>query len=759
MSWFDTSGLAELAKNALKEAQKTIDKALDIQDEEMIISSAPAVTRQKQTQVQDKCKTEPATPIQPLWPATTNPSLWGSFTGSFFDNPKNIEMVTTPPKSSSSPATEAVLTTENQAFGGSNININFDKRQSVYSNSDSIEVLSSPATPCSGITSPSVTVYNSESVEVITTPTSSELCSPDSKISPDSVEVITSDEIFEDDDDSMSFNTVMDDSTTTVQPVTVVTTSPSLSKQTSISSNTEPTTITSQMTSSSCVTDSCESVKTLTDSNSSIKNKTNTSTTSLKSVVDDSLIDSQTLLSDSTQSFEDIQIPDNTSNEEKDMVKVNSGATSGHTSADEVETTTSSDIEIISNPNGDSSSTNSVCRTSPLKSHITTIPGKKNNVPADFKVSSKKGHCREPSEVSTQSDDSQLSNNSETDKLLRRISELSEILESREIRLIEMGKQNAELQEKNAEFQAILDARQKKKDHLETEEYTQRLSALEKKFQMSIRERDALRDQLKLIRNELTLKIPKDDLDKIVAEKDFMIEELRTEGEKLSKQILQHSNIIKKLRAKERESDTIIKRNKDQITELTDELERLKKSLTAKDEVERSQIEAVHKLSSEKRKLEKENQIMKNQLEDLNLKLETLQKSLEAAKKELYNKQNTHQELSKKAQALSVLETEKQQTEIQNAEILSQMEDLRKKLKIAETDNSLREQKLRQDNADLLRRLEAAEIRAEELTQEISAATIPLARQLEALQNTLTSRTNNWEKQEKELIFKLGNFS
>lgn len=272
---------------------------------------------------------------------------------------------------------------------------------------------------------------------------------------------------------------------------------------------------------------------------------------------------------------------------------------------------------------------------------------------------------------------------------------------------------------------------------------------------MSIRERDALRDQLKLIRNELTLKIPKDDLDKIVAEKDFMIEELRTEGEKLSKQILQHSNIIKKLRTKERESDTIIKRNKDQIIELTDELERLKKSLTAKDEVERSQIEAVHKLSSEKRKLEKENQIMKNQLEDLNLKLETLQKSLEAAKKELYNKQNTHQELSKKAQALSVLETEKQQTEIQNAEILSQMEDLRKKLKIAETDNSLREQKLRQDNADLLRRLEAAEIRAEELTQEISAATIPLARQLEALQNTLTSRTNNWEKQEKELIFKL----
>lgn len=34
MSWFDTTGIANLAKNALKEAQKQIDKALDIKDEE-----------------------------------------------------------------------------------------------------------------------------------------------------------------------------------------------------------------------------------------------------------------------------------------------------------------------------------------------------------------------------------------------------------------------------------------------------------------------------------------------------------------------------------------------------------------------------------------------------------------------------------------------------------------------------------------------------------------------------------------------------
>lgn len=34
MSWFDAAGLTSLAKSALKEAQRTIDKALDIEENE-----------------------------------------------------------------------------------------------------------------------------------------------------------------------------------------------------------------------------------------------------------------------------------------------------------------------------------------------------------------------------------------------------------------------------------------------------------------------------------------------------------------------------------------------------------------------------------------------------------------------------------------------------------------------------------------------------------------------------------------------------
>ena len=37
MSWFEASGFASIAKNALKEAQRTIDKALDIHEDSQVV--------------------------------------------------------------------------------------------------------------------------------------------------------------------------------------------------------------------------------------------------------------------------------------------------------------------------------------------------------------------------------------------------------------------------------------------------------------------------------------------------------------------------------------------------------------------------------------------------------------------------------------------------------------------------------------------------------------------------------------------------
>ena len=95
-----------------------------------------------------------------------------------------------------------------------------------------------------------------------------------------------------------------------------------------------------------------------------------------------------------------------------------------------------------------------------------------------------------------------------------------------------------------------------------TDEYTQRLSALERKFQQAIRERDLLRKNLEQLKQETATKLSSMEMSTINAEKDEIIKELREEGEKLSKQQLQHSNIIKKLRAKEKENESTIKSQK-----------------------------------------------------------------------------------------------------------------------------------------------------------------------------------------------------
>lgn len=244
-----------------------------------------------------------------------------------------------------------------------------------------------------------------------------------------------------------------------------------------------------------------------------------------------------------------------------DLVKIGSDHTSGHTSGDELETTTSSDIEIISSPNGDSSSTQS--RQSPAKQTCAKIKSDGTKVDLLCKMTMKKakGHTRELSETSSVSDDS---HSSEVDRLIKRISEMTEILESRESKLIDMNRRNAELQELNTDLKYQLDSMLTKQ--LEsvdlsqvTEEYTQRLSALEKKFQQAIREKDTLRKQLEQSKLEAATRLSKNDLDSLISEKDEIIKELREEGEKLSKQQLQHSNIIKKLRAKEKENESTIK--------------------------------------------------------------------------------------------------------------------------------------------------------------------------------------------------------
>ncbi|XP_015510965.2 TATA element modulatory factor isoform X1 [Neodiprion lecontei] len=423
-----------------------------------------------------------------------------------------------------------------------------------------------------------------------------------------------------------------------------------------------------------------------------------------------------------------------------DLVKIGSDQTSGHTSGDELETATSSDIEIISrySPNGDSSSTQS--RQSPAK-----LQTNKSSDLLTKTLNKARGHSRQLSEISVGSDDT----NVEIEKLFKRIQEMTEILEARESKLVDVSRINMELHECNESLRSQLNSIQKRAEENQelsqiTDEYTQRLSALERKFQQAIRERDTLRKQMEQLKHEASTRFSSQELSSIGAEKDQVIKELREEGEILSKQQLQHSNIIKKLRSKEKESDSTIKQQREQIEEQSLELERLKRSLYAKEEIERTQIEAVHSLTAKTKRQEKEVLTLQEKLDDALNKLDTYKKSLEAAKTDL----------TETKQHLAFAEEELKEA-IENAgessQLSAQVRELKTRLRQAEETRVKREDSLRQENNELLKRLESSEERNEALSESVSMATKPLLRQLEQLQSNLSTKNASFLKQEKIL--------
>ncbi|KAH8244928.1 hypothetical protein KR032_002485 [Drosophila birchii] len=694
MSWF------EKAKTVLIEA-------LDIQDDDSkAAAAAAAATTDKADkgaagassgQLKDNdgaglatAGTSFTSSSVPATPATGD-------TPTFFDNPHANEMVTIPPRASDPTNTTSASTSTPYA-----------KRQSATS--DSVDLLSSPTSPVEEVSasvsaSASVSIsagnkrHSESSLELITATTASELememeLSPDTEPSlPDSIVIIASNDTSdnaegdgeddeEDEDEGTQLERHMEDH----------------------------------------LNDSTRTMKALVFSDTQAAGNLTAGGAD----------------SDSTQSFEDIQM----------MQLSHKGASTAGKShlstgpsakpemmVDQSYSSTSSDIEIISNPNGDSSTNSTTTRTSPQKFKELAAAGKAaaaGSVGCSGSALKPKGHHREPSEISLLSEDSQ----SELDKLVHRISELNQVIEAREQRLLQSERQNAELLECNQELRARIEAAANSANSPDAaDDAVQRLSALEKKFQASIRERDALRIQIKSLRDELQNKIPRDEL----TECNEMIAGLQSEGEKLSKEILQQSTIIKKLRAKEKTSDTLLKKNGEQISLLSSESERLKRSLAAKEEMERTQIEAVCRMTAEKRRADDDYAEGRGRIKDLQSQLAALQIKFDSLESDI--------------QKQARLKHERMRAE--HDEYVQQNSDLREKLRLAEHNLVRREQQLREENRQLVCRLEAAELRAESSTQELSATTSPLIRQIESLQRTLDQRSAGWNREEQQLLQKL----
>lgn len=632
MNWFDTSGLTSLAKSALKEAQKTIDKALDIQDdsseEQDEEAAGPSTSKPSpgtgSTPQKDNSdffsswgltvSSEGGDPIpieeQPVVtesPSKSNSqSLWGSFAGSFFEQPtkNDTDTIIRPPKAKSMNVISDKYDSQDDLFSKSQLVMSdgaeflntskeetkLDERRdsnvlsfmSSRNSSDSVEVLShslkstpdsEPASCHSVSRSSSLGLkLNSESVEIL----------PDSLVSPSSIECLGFDSyasdrnssassnlsagdmsdkkstpvgertervetadsvslVADDDEDTMSYNSISECTAPTVldtedKPISPF---PKIARLDPRRGNEKEVTLLEQQfiphkmqISENSSNDGSWSDRTLNADSDSVTQDNPADEIKRNVDPEDVLMEK---LSDSSSSFYNVNISGDllrsessafvnvekkqcsplesndssqkeasvkertspvSSDSKSDLVKIGSDRTSGHTSGDELETATSSDIEIIPSPNGDSSHG---CRSSPGKYGFkqkldgAISPNLVDLVLGKNLATKIRGHTRELSEASVQSNTSDESQGSENDRLMRRLCEMAEILDARENKLMEVSRSNAELIECNANLKSQVESLMVKHESSDintiTEDYTQRMSALEKKFQQAIREK------------------------------------------------------------------------------------------------------------------------------------------------------------------------------------------------------------------------------------------------------------------------------
>ncbi|NXP22896.1 TMF1 factor, partial [Scytalopus superciliaris] len=376
-------------------------------------------------------------------------------------------------------------------------------------------------------------------------------------------------------------------------------------------------------------------------------------------------------------------------------------------------------------------------------------------------------------EVEPQQDalDQVVEEDSEKQEFKKMIDSLTEKLEKREIQLLSASKEKARLEEAYDNLKDEMFRMKEESSSLSSlkEEFAQRIADAEKKLQLACKERDAAKKEVKTVKEELATRLNTNETAELLKEKEEQIKGLMEEGEKLSKQQLHNSNIIKKLRAKEKERENINTKQNKKIKELEDELQHLKQVLDGKEDLEKQHRDSIKQLNSVVERQEKDLAKLQAEVEDLEEKNRSVQAALDSAYKELadLHKANATKDSEAQEAALSremkakeelglALEKAQEEARQQQEALAIQVADLRLALQRAEQQAARKEDYLRQEIGELQQRLQEAESRNQELSQSVTSATRPLLRQIENLQATLGAQTSAWEKLEKNLSDRLG---
>lgn len=348
---------------------------------------------------------------------------------------------------------------------------------------------------------------------------------------------------------------------------------------------------------------------------------------------------------------------------------------------------------------------------------------------------------------------------------------LNEKLEKRETQLLSLSKEKALLEEAYDNLKDEMFRVKEESSSISSlkDEFTQRIAEAEKKAQLACKERDAAKKEMKTMKEELASRLNSSQTADLLKEKDEQIQGLMEEGEKLSKQQLHNSNIIKKLRAKDKDNESVIAKLNRKAKELEEELHHLRQVLDGKEEVEKQHRENIKKLNSVVERQEKDLGRLQVDMNVLEEKSRSTQAALDSAYRELtdLHKANAakdsevqeaalRREMKAKEELSGALEKAQEEARQQQEALALQVGDLRLALQRAEQAAARKEDYLRHEISELQQRLQEAENRNQELSQSVSSTTRPLLRQIENLQATLGSQTSSWETLEKNLSDRLG---
>ncbi|NXB71420.1 TMF1 factor, partial [Donacobius atricapilla] len=378
---------------------------------------------------------------------------------------------------------------------------------------------------------------------------------------------------------------------------------------------------------------------------------------------------------------------------------------------------------------------------------------------------------REEAEPQQDAGEQLVEGDTEKQELKKMIVSLTEKLEKREIQLLSTSKERARLEEAYDNLKDEMFRMKEESSSLSSlkEEFAQRIADAEKKLQLACKERDAAKKEVKNVKEELATRLNTNETAELLKEKEEQIKGLMEEGEKLSKQQLHNSNIIKKLRAKEKERENINTKQSKKIKELEEELQHLKQVLDGKEDLEKQHRDSIKQLNTVVERQEKDLAKLQAEVEELEERNRSVQAALDSAYKELadLHKANATKDSEAQEAALSremkakeelglALEKAQEEARQQQEALAVQVADLRLALQRAEQQAARKEDYLRQEIGELQQRLQEAESRNQELSQSVTSATRPLLRQIENLQATLGAQTSSWEKLEKNLSDRLG---